>query len=54
MEDFLVMGNFNHQFEVGNQLERFMERKFGMCLIFLREPTAGTIIDGIFGKLKNF
>ena len=55
-EDVLVMGDFNHQLEVGNQLERFMERQFDMRLISPRTSTtnAGTIIDGVFTKLKNF
>ena len=55
-EDVLVIGDFNHQLEVGNQLERFMLEHFGMRLLSPRESTtnAGTIIDGVFGKLKNF
>ena len=55
-EDVLVMGDFNHQLEVGNQLEKFMERQFDMRLISPRTSTtnAGTTIDGVFGKLKNF
>ena len=55
-ENTLIIGDFNHQLQIGNQLERFMQQKFNLNLISPRESTtnAGTIIDGVFGRLTNF
>lgn len=55
-ENTLIIGDFNHQLQIGNQLERFMQQKFNLNLISPRESTtnAGTIIDGVFGRFTNF
>ena len=55
-DDILLMGDFNYQLKHGNQLESFLHCNFGFALMSPRESTtnAGTIIDGVFGKLKNF
>ena len=55
-ENILIIGDFNHQLQVGNKLEKFMQQNYELLLISPREPTtnAGTIIDAAFGKLTDF
>ncbi|KAG5674792.1 hypothetical protein PVAND_004740 [Polypedilum vanderplanki] len=55
-EDVLIFGDFNHNLTQGNQLESFMNSLFDMVLLSPREPTtnAGTTIDGVFGRIKNY
>ncbi|XP_070499840.1 uncharacterized protein [Chironomus tepperi] len=52
----LILGDFNHQFRVGNQFEKFMKQTYNLTLLSPRESTtnAGTTIDAVFGKLSNF
>ena len=47
--DVLIMGDFNHQLKIGNQLERLLQQRFELRLLSPREPTtnAGTTIDGV-------
>ncbi|KAG5671155.1 hypothetical protein PVAND_001368 [Polypedilum vanderplanki] len=47
-EDILLIGDFNYNLMRSNQLETFLNRKFGMAVLLPREATtnAGTTIDG--------
>lgn len=56
MSDTLVIGDFNHQFQIGNQFEKFLKQEYNLSLLSPREPTtnAGTTIDYVFGKLLHY
>lgn len=56
IRDVLIMGDFNHQFQIGNQFENFIKQTYGLDLLSPRKPTtnAGTTIDAVFGNLTNF
>ena len=56
LTDTIIMGDFNHYFRMGNQLERYLKQKYNLSFISPREPTtnAGTTIDGVFGNLLHY
>ncbi|KAG5667796.1 hypothetical protein PVAND_015765 [Polypedilum vanderplanki] len=49
-ENILILGDFNHELKLGNQLESFMLGTFGTSLFSRRESTTNTrtVIDGVF------
>ncbi|KAG5684730.1 hypothetical protein PVAND_013944 [Polypedilum vanderplanki] len=55
-ENILILGDFNHELKLGNQLESFMLGTFGTSLFSRRESTTNTrtVIDGVFGRIDDY
>ncbi|KAG5684827.1 hypothetical protein PVAND_014039 [Polypedilum vanderplanki] len=55
-ENILILGDFNHELKLGNQLESFMLGIFGTRLFSPRESTtnARTVIDRVFGRNEDY
>ncbi|KAG5666229.1 hypothetical protein PVAND_017804, partial [Polypedilum vanderplanki] len=55
-ENILILGDFNHELKLDNQLESFMLQSFGTRLFSPRESTtnARTVIDAVFGRIESF
>ncbi|KAG5671038.1 hypothetical protein PVAND_001256 [Polypedilum vanderplanki] len=55
-ENILILGDFNHELKLGNQLESLMLGTFGTSLFSPRESTtnARTVIDGVFGRIDDY
>ncbi|KAG5671642.1 hypothetical protein PVAND_001833 [Polypedilum vanderplanki] len=55
-ENILILGDFNHELKLGNQLESFMLGTFGTSLFSRRESTTNTrtVIDGVFGRIEDY
>ncbi|KAG5670300.1 hypothetical protein PVAND_000576 [Polypedilum vanderplanki] len=55
-ENILILGDFNHELKLDNQLESFILQSFGTRLFSPRESTtnARTVIDGVFGRVEDY
>ncbi|KAG5672411.1 hypothetical protein PVAND_002542 [Polypedilum vanderplanki] len=55
-ENILILGDFNHELKLGNQLESFMLQSFDTRLFSPRKSTtnARTVIDGVFGRIDDY
>ncbi|KAG5674513.1 hypothetical protein PVAND_004475 [Polypedilum vanderplanki] len=56
IENILILGDFNHELKLGNQLESFMLGIFGTRLFSPHESTtnARTVIDRVFGRIEDY
>lgn len=52
----LVCGDFNQNMSEQNGIEIYLKQEYGLTMLSPREPTtnAGTTIDAIFGRLRDF
>ncbi|KAG5667619.1 hypothetical protein PVAND_015593 [Polypedilum vanderplanki] len=55
-ENILILGDFNHELKLGNQLESFMLQSFDTRLFSPRKSTTNTrtVIDGVFGRIDDY
>ncbi|KAG5666721.1 hypothetical protein PVAND_014734 [Polypedilum vanderplanki] len=55
-KNILILCDFNHELNLGNQLESFMLGTLGTKLFSRRESTTNTrtIIDGVFGRIEDY